>query len=121
MDASATSCARVVVGVDGSPSSIAALQLAVSLMPLAGDTLRAITAWQHPLAFGLYAPPVEYDYEGFARQALDQALTEAFPEGTPPRVGEVDRRVVRGLAAEVLIQESMHAAMIVVGSRGHGG
>jgi nucleotide-binding universal stress UspA family protein len=122
MDASATSRARVVVvGVDGSPSSIAALQLAVSLMPLAGDTLRAITAWQHPLAFGLYAPPVEYDYEGFARKALDQALTEAFPEGTPSRVGEVERGVVRGLAVEVLIDESMHAAMVVVGSRGHGG
>ncbi len=122
MDASASSRARViVVGVDGSPSSIAALQLAVSLMPLAGDTLHAVAVWQHPIAFGRFSPPVEHDYEGLAREALDQAVTEAFPEGTPSQVVEIERRVVRGLAVEVLIQESRHAAMVVVGSRGHGG
>lgn len=118
MDASTTSRPRViVVGVDGSPSSIAALQLAVSLMPLAGDTIHALAVWQHPIAFGRFSPPVEHDYEGLARKALDQAVTEAFPQGIPV----IERRVVRGLAVEVLIQESRHAAMVVVGSRGHGG
>ncbi|MDQ0735087.1 universal stress protein [Arthrobacter agilis] len=122
MDAPSTPRRRViVVGVDGSPSSIAALQLAVNLMPLAGDTIHALAVWQHPIAFGRYSPPVEHDYEGLAREALDQAVTEAFPPGAPRQAADIERRVVRGLAVEVLIQESRHAAMVVVGSRGHGG
>ena len=119
MDASSTSHSRViVVGVDGSPSSIAALHLAVSLMPLAGDTIRALAVWQHPIAFGRYSPPPEHDYEALARQALDQAVTDAFPNGAPY---PIEQQVVRGLAVEVLIQQSRHASMVVVGSRGHGG
>jgi nucleotide-binding universal stress UspA family protein len=45
MDAPFTPRQRVIaVGVDGSPSSIAALQLAVTLMPLAGDTVSSALA-----------------------------------------------------------------------------
>jgi nucleotide-binding universal stress UspA family protein len=119
MDAAPAPHSRViVVGVDGSPSSIAALHLAVSLMPLAGDTIRALAVWQNPIAFGRFSPPVEHDYEALARQALNQAVTEAYPNGAPH---PIEQRVVRGLAVEVLIEESKHASMVVVGSRGHGG
>lgn len=40
----------IVVGADGSEQSIAALELAAHLVPLAGDFLRAVTAWQYPSA-----------------------------------------------------------------------
>lgn len=107
----------IVVGIDGSSSSAAALQLAASLMPLAGDTLRAIAVWQYPLAFGLDTP-LGYDFQDLAGQAIDQAVADAFPDGSPY---PVERSVIHGVAAEVLIKESRSASMIVIGSRGHGG
>lgn len=107
----------IVVGVDGSPSSVAALKLAMSLVPLAGDIVRAVAAWHHPVTLSVYTPQT-WDYEEAMKQALAQALEEAFPAGTPPIV---ERRIVRGNPAQVLIKESADASMVVVGSRGHGG
>lgn len=118
MDTTPTLRRRViVVGVDGSPSSVAALQLAASLVPLAGDVIRAVAAWQYPLVFGLYTP-MDWNYEELGGKALDQALVDAFPTTYPC---DVERHLVRGTPAEVLIEESRHASMVVVGSRGHGG
>jgi nucleotide-binding universal stress UspA family protein len=107
----------IVVGVDGSPSSVAALQLAASLVPLAGDAIDAVTAWQYPLVFGLYTP-MDWNYEELAGQALDQALLDAFPDGYPCTI---ERRLLNGSPAQILIEESRDASMVVVGSRGHGG
>ena len=42
----------IVVGVDGSEQSIAALELAGSLVLLAGDVIRAVKVWQYPVGFG---------------------------------------------------------------------
>jgi nucleotide-binding universal stress UspA family protein len=107
----------IIVGVDGSCSSVAALRLAAGLIPLAGDRIDALAAWQHPLVFGLY-PPLDDDYEELAGRALDQAVSDAFPTGAPC---VLTRRVRHGLATEILIEESRHASMVVLGSRGHGG
>lgn len=118
MNVPSTSGPRVVVvGVDGSPSSVTALQLAASLVPLAGDVLHAVAAWQHPLAFSLYTP-LEWNYEELGGQALDQALLDAFPDGYPCTI---ERRLLKGSPAQILIEESRSASMVVVGSRGHGG
>lgn len=118
MNAPSTSSQRViVVGVDGSQSSVAALQLAASLVPLAGNAIDAVTAWQYPLVFGLYTP-MDWNYEELAGQALDQALLDAFPEGCPCTI---ERRLLNGSPAQILIEESRDASMVVVGSRGHGG
>ncbi len=107
----------IVVGVDGSNSSVAALQLAAGLVPLAGNVIRAVAAWQYPLVFGLYTP-MDWNYEELAGKALDQGLLDAFPNGYPC---EVERQLLKGAPAEVLVQESREASMVVVGSRGHGG
>ncbi|WP_247829050.1 universal stress protein [Arthrobacter antioxidans] len=107
----------VVVGVDGSPSSVTALQLAARLIPLAGDVIHAVTSWQYPPPFGAYGP-VDVNHEELAGKVLDQALNEAFPGGTP--LG-LKRGLIQGSPAEVLLEESTHASMVVVGSRGHGG
>ncbi|MFJ6281379.1 universal stress protein [Arthrobacter subterraneus] len=107
----------IIVGVDGSSSSIAALQLAAQLVPLAGDVLRAVTVWRHPFIMSVYTP-VDWDEEGSAGECLDAALNEAFPDGLP--LG-LERRLIHGLPAKVLLEQSEHATMLVVGSRGHGG
>ncbi len=108
---------KIIVGVDGSASSVAALQLAESLMPLAGDVIHAVAAWQHPFVLSPYTP-MEWNYEEMSQKALDQALTEAFPDGLP---AGLETRTVQGSPAAILIEESKHASMVVVGSRGHGG
>ncbi len=107
----------LVVGVDGSEQSIAALELAGSLVPLAGDVIRAVTVWQYPIGFGTFAP-ITWNPDELAETALDDALSAAFGE-EPPCV--VERRVLQGPTAQVLIEESRTASMVVVGSRGHGG
>lgn len=107
----------IVVGADGSEQSIAALELAAHLVPLAGDFLRAVTAWQYPIGFGTFAP-VDWNPNELAENALDHALSAAFQDAPPCRV---ERRVLQGPTAQVLIDESEHALMVVVGSRGHGG
>ena len=107
----------IVVGVDGSEQSIAALQLAGSLVPLAGDTIRALTVWQYPIGFGTFAP-ITWNPDELAETALDTALSAAFGNEPPC---PVERRVLQGPTAQVLIDESRKASMVVVGSRGHGG
>ncbi|WP_307082841.1 universal stress protein [Arthrobacter agilis] len=107
----------IVVGVDGSPSSVTALQLAARMVPLMGDVVHAVSVWQYPLVFGIYTP-IEWNYEELAGKALEQAMTDAFPGDAPC---DVQPRVIHGSPAEVLIEESRDASMVVVGSRGHGG
>ncbi len=107
----------IVVGVDGSASSVAALQLAARMVPLMGDVLHAVSVWQYPVVFGIYTP-MDWNYEELAGKALDQALSDAFPDGVPCRI---EPRVVHGSPAETLIEQSRNASLVVVGSRGHGG
>ncbi len=105
----------IVVGVDGSSSSIDALRVAGSLVPVAGNTIHAVAVWQWPLVIGLYTPPNE-DYEELAATALNRALVEAFPHGPPCTVIQI---VIRGLAAETLIEQSEGASLLIVGAHGH--
>ena len=45
---------RIVVGVDGSPASLCALEWAVGQASLTGAAVQAVTAWQYPAAYGGY-------------------------------------------------------------------
>ena len=56
--------------------------------------------------------------EGGANEELDRAL-EALGEDLTGI--EVERRLPRGQAAATLLEEAGDAALLVVGSRGHGG
>jgi nucleotide-binding universal stress UspA family protein len=108
----------VVVGVDGSEGGQAALRWAVGQARLMGAELHAITAWEVVAAYG-YVPMYvgDVDLEGDARKQQDAALEQVsrLAEGVP-----VVRKVVRGHAAEALVEASAGADLLVVGSRGHG-
>jgi nucleotide-binding universal stress UspA family protein len=110
---------RIVVGVDGSGSSKAALRWAIRQAKLTGSSVEAVTAWRYPAAYGL-APGAEslFDFEANAKNALVEALAEV--SGLEPDV-PVRPLVTEGLAAEVLLHEAEGADLLVVGSRGHGG
>lgn len=114
---------RIVVGVDGSPSSEGALRWAARQAGLTGATVEAVMAWHMPLMIGGYAwPPVgvleAMDFGKAAQTALSAAIVRALGADTPVPVIEV---VKQGPPPRVLLDAAAGADLLVVGSRGHGG
>ncbi len=113
---------RIVVGVDGSASSRAALRWAVRQAALTGGVVDAIMAWQVPMALSGYAwAPISVDETDNlaedARKALDAVISE---EVEPADSNRVTAHVVNGHPADVLLAAAADADLLVVGSRGHG-
>ena len=112
-----------VVGVDGSDQSVAALRWAVRYGAATGTPVRAVLAWHYPTAAA--QPPVGHAPEPVTKQVEDQEaaiLREAIVKAAPDAPGADVHAVVRyGHPAEVLIEESGHADVLVVGRRGHEG
>ena len=119
----------IVVGVDGSPASLAALRFAVEEAQLRDWSVVAVHAWLYlppaPLAEPGLVPAPQVDVPGTLEALRDgadaefqAALDAAFAEDPPV---EIERKLVEGDAAEVLEQESKKADLVVVGSRGHSG
>jgi nucleotide-binding universal stress UspA family protein len=115
----------IVVGVDHSAGAVEALRFALGEAKLRGTPMRAVHAWQ----FGYIGvtgmegrlPGIGDELHNFrdaATAALDATLREVIPD---PDGVHVERRVVEGTPAAVLVEESRDAALLVVGSRGHGG
>jgi nucleotide-binding universal stress UspA family protein len=107
----------IVVGVDGSPSSLDALRWAVRQAALVGAEVHAVIAWQYPAVYGMYAIADEVNWADMARETAEAALKEALGGDAGP----VTLYVVEGHPAKVLVDKSADAEMVVVGSRGHGG
>ncbi|MGV9254592.1 universal stress protein [Streptomyces sp. NPDC003697] len=110
---------RVVVGVDGSPSSYEALRWAARYARLVDGTVEAIHAWDTPSAIGWSGPAIdpEFDFEQ-ARERFSQELRSVFPD---EQSVELRKHLVEGDPSEVLIRASQGAEVLVVGSRGRGG
>ncbi|MGW1884592.1 universal stress protein [Streptomyces sp. NPDC001970] len=110
---------RVVVGVDGSPSSYGALRWAVRHAALIGATVDAVAAYELPGAHGWSAPAVDADFDAEAAQeGLVREVREVLGDTGETRVHE---RLVRGNPAEVLLNAAEGAELLVVGCRGRGG
>ena len=112
---------RVVVGVDGSAESVAALGWAARYAQKAGATVWAVLAWHYPGAVGgppMEISPLRHETEQQMRDRLNEAVAQVYPG---PAQGDVQTKVSYGHPAEVLIDESRDADLLVVGHRGHGG
>lgn len=110
---------RVVVGVDGSPSSYAALRWAVRYAGLVGGVVEAVAVWELPGLYGWSAPAVDMDVdEEETRTRMRQEVTDVLGEEA---AGSVRTRVVHGNAADVLLRAAEGAEAVVVGCRGRGG
>ncbi len=114
---------RIVVGIDGSPSSKAALKWAVRQAAMSGGTVEAITAWHYPAMYGGYGwvpvsavDPVNFDE--IARKTLSEAVAECVD---PASSVQISTRLAEGNPAQVLMEAAKGAELLVVGSRGHGG
>jgi nucleotide-binding universal stress UspA family protein len=112
----------IVVGVDGSRPSVAALRWAAAEAATRKAEVRAVTAWQpEPMITGPqpviglpYRPDevVRAEHEAVLRATAREAVGEHPPV-------PVHLRLARGRAPEVLVHEAEHAALLVVGSHGH--
>lgn len=111
---------KVVVGVDGSPSSYGALRWAVRYAGLVGaGTVDAVAVWELPGLYGWSAPAVDMDVdEDEARQRMRKELTDVLGAEA---AGSVRTHVVHGNPADVLLRAAEDAEVLVVGSRGRGG
>lgn len=112
----------VVVGVDGSAQSVAALRWAARYAAATGAVVRAVFVWHYPTAaaqppVGVTPAPLRHENEAALQSVLDEAVAEAFSGDTS---SEVETRLSYGHPAQVLIDESKEADLLVVGSSGHG-
>ncbi|SDH47425.1 Nucleotide-binding universal stress protein, UspA family [Arthrobacter subterraneus] len=109
---------QVVVGLDGSDGSRAALGWAVSEARLRRGKVRAVTAWQPPAVTagmeGLIWDPASF--EAAAKNEQTRVLKRVPAEDVP-----ISRLLVQGSPAAVLLDASKDADLLVVGSRGLGG
>jgi len=110
---------RIVVGVDGSEGSKHALRWAAKQASYTGATLEVVAAWDYPATYGwVPVPPEDYALADFAEKSLNDAINEVFGTDVPE---SLQRRVTEGHPAQVLVDASRGAELLVVGSRGYGG
>jgi Universal stress protein UspA and related nucleotide-binding proteins len=106
--------ARIVVGVDGSSSSLQALKWAVDHAVLTGATVQAVIAWQVPNLYGYPVTDGE-DWGKDAQQAINVALDTVLGKDS----AKVSSTVIQGYPAKVLLDAAAGADLLVVGNRGH--
>jgi nucleotide-binding universal stress UspA family protein len=115
-----------VAGVDDSPQARAALHWAINWAGHTGARVQAIAAWALPLpgvgdpgagtAAMLASADAEEQLQTHARQCL-AAAAAGLPAGAEQIL---DRAVVCGDAATVLLDAARHADLLVVGNTGRG-
>lgn len=111
----------VVVGVDGSELSQAAVEYGLRMASELGEPLVAVHTWSQPASLGpgQVMPPV-YDAAVVEREeelVLAESLAgwaEKFPDV------RIESRVVHGHPVRSLVREAAAARLLVVGSRGRG-
>lgn len=109
---------RIVVGVDGSESSLSALEWAVEMAEKGSQELTLICAWSLPNTYGWAAPlPEDYNPEADAVRLIADAIASIRRDH--PGI-DVKGETVQDHPAPALVEASKGAALLVVGSRGHG-
>ncbi|WP_341951991.1 universal stress protein [Salinibacterium sp. TMP30] len=116
MDGIARTTPLIVVGVDGSNSSLAAFEFAKEYAHGLHGRLRAVSAWTYPITYNPL--PVSWSPEEEAESQLRQASKDVFGDTLPTWY---ESAVREGSAANNLLDESREADVLIVGSRGHGG
>jgi nucleotide-binding universal stress UspA family protein len=126
----------IVVGLDGSVGSNAALRWALDEARLRGSSLRVVHVYQPPrlplteagvaAPGGLGVPVLAESADELVRAAEAEAMNvieEALRRtgGDLRRELEIERAAVEGPPAQTLIELARGAELLVVGSRGRGG
>jgi nucleotide-binding universal stress UspA family protein len=114
---------RIVVGVDGSDFSTAALRLAGRMAGALNAPLEVVTCLGSSDFFlASHLPeessPTTTELEETAKRLVGESLDRAFGDAAP---AGLTRTVKFGPPAKVLVEESRNAQLLVVGRRGGGG
>ena len=110
----------VVVGVDGSLQSDHALRIGLVEGHRTGGALVAVHSYRFPPLPASLAPNPGVDTDAHrlaAEELLDRAVAD-IESGTDVKI---ERRLVHGAPAAVLMEAAADAAVLVVGARGLGG
>jgi nucleotide-binding universal stress UspA family protein len=109
---------RILVGVDGSPASVGALWWAARYANLASYTVDALISWEWPTSYGTALMlPEGYDPQADAAKVAEDAVAPVREQQPSVSIRTV---VVEGHPARSLVDASVGAELLVVGSRGHG-
>lgn len=115
----ATAIGRVVVGVDGSPASRAALRLAAEVAERFGAVLLAVETWEfNPIGALTTGGPTDLDE---LQRAAEHRLERVVSEELGDAAAGVERLVAAESPVTVLLREGEKADLLVLGSRGLGG
>ncbi|MBL7499459.1 universal stress protein [Frankia sp. CNm7] len=127
-----TSSVRILVGVDGSPGSEAALEWAIREAALwsaatggadrgAAPTVTALLAWTADgLPTGVLRAATQGDRDGLTRAATEMLERAIGRVGEPPAPVTLRRGVVQADPVTALTVAAADADLVVVGERGHG-
>ena len=118
----------VIVGVDGSAGARAALGWAMAEARLRKTSLRVVHAWTFSYPGGAGYGYLGTTLEGFPggglsnlHRASEDMIDHAIAELAADAEGlEIEREIVEGSAADVLVGTATERDLLVVGSRGHG-
>ncbi|HEV8066017.1 MAG TPA: universal stress protein [Acidimicrobiales bacterium] len=112
---------RVVVGIDDSDNARQALRCALEVARRWDWHLTVVQAWHltYPaVPYGMVPPDVSVAVGEAAEESLRRIAKEVL--GDSPDVS-VTLRAREGFASAILVEESLGAELLVVGSRGRGG
>jgi nucleotide-binding universal stress UspA family protein len=111
---------QIVVGVDGSPESLAALDWAYNAAALSGAELTVLHAWVYPYPVSEISrnvrKPMEIDAQNELEGSVD-FLGRRLSDGSVV----VHSKLCENEPVDALLKESVEADLVVVGSRGRGG
>lgn len=111
------SAGPIVVGVDGSPASMAALRWAASMAAAQSCELVAVGVWEpHPMASYAPAAGPNADERERAEHALTAAVSDVVAAVPAVRVRQVP---AAGLPARVLLHQAEGAGLLVLGTHRH--
>jgi nucleotide-binding universal stress UspA family protein len=113
---------RIVVGVDGSDAALSAARWALHEAHRCGATLTLVHAWQSYAELPAYSPLQSQHiaaYVDAAQQTLDAVVRRLRAEPEAAAV-DFDPILIPGPPGPVLVDESVDADMLVVGSHGRG-
>lgn len=109
---------KIVVGVDGSESSVAALRHAQRLASALGHEVEAVACWEYPRMYTGFPASGMEGYEEASQEVLTDSIARAFGPGRPDNVAAL---LLHGPMPATLINASKDAAMLVLGRHGSGG
>lgn len=110
----------IVVGVDGSEHSVAALRWALREARLRHAELHVVHAWQQVAVAELAAAAVPFTSLDKLQQRAQATLDECLDRARPIGSVTVEPILVHGPAPSTLLAASVGADLLVVGARGGG-